>query len=142
MEPILENESIEKSFKKISFIKDPNNGLDKIVNLKTKVESLLRFNEKALNFLTKSYTSFIINSPIFSSSIVSNSIDYLPSPLLSPTGSEQEYKLRIKELEKRWSREREARKIESNITEQRINNLELENQRLKQQVQEARRIRY
>lgn len=142
LEPVLEKDSIERSFRKISFIRDPKNGLDKILQLQTKMESLLKFNEKALGFLTKSYTSFIVNSPILSSSIISNNLNQLPSPLLSPTGSEQGYKLRIKELEKRWSMERETRKIESNIMEQRINKLELENQKLKQQVQTTQRTRY
>lgn len=142
LEPILEKESIERSFRKISFVRDPENGLDKIKQLQVKIESLLRFNEKALSFLTKSYTSFIINSPMLSSSIISNNLDQLYFRLPSPTGSEQEYKLRIKELEKRWSIEREARKIESNITEQRINKLEIENQKLKQRLQISQQIKY
>lgn len=130
LEPVLEKESIDKSYKKIEFIKHPDNGLDKILQIQMKIESLLRFNEKALKFLTESYTSYIVNSPL-SPLTISPSIK---SPL-SPTETERD-SLRIKELEKLLSSERETRNIESHAIEQRINKLEIENQKLKQLLQQ------
>lgn len=131
LEPVLEKESIEKSYKKIDFIKSPDNGWDNILQIQMKIESLLRFNEKALKFLTESYTSYIVNSPL-SPLAISPSVK---SPL-SPTESERD-SLRIKELEKILSSERETRSIESHVIEQRMNKLELENQKLKELLEQS-----
>lgn len=130
LKPVLEKDSVAKILNKIAFIKDPENGLEMSEHVQMKVDSLLRFNEKALTYLLNEYTSSVINRPL-SPLILSSA----KSPL-SPTETERD-SIRIKELERLLSSEREARDIESKVTEQRINKLELENQLLREQLQES-----
>lgn len=137
LEAVIEKDSITKSLRKILYIKSPENGLDFIETLQTKLDSLMKFDIKALEFLTKSYIKSILNNRSPTSPgipIWSQAIESPVSPVGTP--NEQDYKLRIKELQKRWAAEREGRSIENQIANQRIDKLQRENEKLKEKLAE------
>lgn len=114
---ILEEKSVKQALKKLYSI-DKIRGLDNTGYLENKLGSLYVYVETA------------------SQSIIDNYVNLVKQETEKPfeISNEKEIYLRIEELQRKWNSERERRKLDSEVANIKINGLELENARLKEQL--------
>ncbi|KAL3237341.1 gamma-tubulin complex subunit SPC72 [Nakaseomyces bracarensis] len=115
---ILEEKSVKQALKKLYSI-EKIKGLENTGHISNKLESLYVYIENASQSIIENYLH-----------LVQQESDRKHSPIKN----EKEMYLRIEELQRKWTSERERRKIDSDVANTKINRLEMENAHLKEQL--------
>lgn len=122
---IIERHSIEQSIQKVEKLSSISS-LDNLKDAGPKFEVIYIFIEMALESIIQSYTEILVETAPITKNNFSNS---------KPGNStNHDMQIKINELQKRWTFERERRKLDATAAEAKITKLQIENDLLKEQI--------